>query len=266
MKQNIKIIFVNVEEVDHIVKLGLPPYKDWVARVTGLRPEQIVTINAADGDAFPDNLDSIDGIIGGGSGHQPYEQASWIKNTGELFKRAHKQGVPQLLNCFCHQVFTTAMGGQAALGEHERRFGIETLHLTEAGRKDPLFDGLPPTFELFTSHSAVVSRLPSGTKPIELANTDYYPYESLAFDGNTRTVQSHPELHGAVLEALAHARTKTFGKDVPLQAYQKYLDSPPSQTTIARVEANGKKLFHNWLTHYVLPYQATNARLLTAKT
>lgn len=255
MKQDIKILFVNVEETGHIVELGLPPYKDWIAQVTGLSPEQIVTVNAADGGRFPDTLTGINGVIGGGSGHQPYEPSSWIKATGEFFKRAHEQGVPQLLNCFCHQVFTAAMGGQTALGKHERRFGIETLHLTDAGRKDPLFEGLPSTFELFTSHSAVVNQLPAGTAPIELAYTDYYPHESLVFGGNTRTIQSHPDLHGAVLEALARARTKTFGKDVPQQVYQKYLESPPGPATIARVEANGKKLFSNWLTHFVLPNQ-----------
>ena len=87
---------------------------------------------------------------------------------------------------------------------------------------------------------------------VELAKTDYYPYESLTYGGKTQTLQAHPDLTGKIIDALARARTHPLAPGVSKEVYQKYLATPPSPEEIARIEENGRKIFRNWLQYYVI--------------
>jgi GMP synthase (glutamine-hydrolysing) len=64
--------------------------------------------------------------------------------------------------------------------------------LTDEGRQDPLFDGLPDTFDVFLGHKEAVSRLPEGA--VRLAFSATCPVQAFRLGSNVYATQFHPEL------------------------------------------------------------------------
>lgn len=97
--------------------------------------------------------------------------------------------------------FLGACYGVGALGSHEgavlgRRYaepvGPVTVTLTEAGRRDPLLDGLPGSFTAFTGHKEAVSALPGHA--VHLASSPGCPVQAFRVGRNVYATQFHPEL------------------------------------------------------------------------
>lgn len=253
-KSTPKLLYINHEETANIKALGLPPYAHWMADGLGLPHNRIITINTADHESLPDSFHSFDGIIGGGSTHMLDENLPWMQKTGLFLHRASEAGVPQLLNCFSHQLLAQTAGGKVGRAPKGRRFGIEKITLTKQGEKDPLFEGIEKTFELFTSHGDIVHAMPNlsdNGSVIELANTSFYRHEVLSYGSKTRTIQSHPELSSSVLFALAHSRVKIIKEDGSHLLYKTFIDSQDTSEKTKSVEKNGRKILQNWLKYYV---------------
>ncbi|WP_158566895.1 type 1 glutamine amidotransferase [Actinomadura craniellae] len=254
VRERVRILFVNTQEVAPIAGLGLAPYRQWIAEVTGTPADRVEVVNVADGDPLPATVEAH-GVIGGGSGHSAFEDLPWIGRTKDFFRAVQRAGVPELHICWSHQAKAEAHGGRAAPGEAGRRFGIERLRLTAAGRHDPLFRDLPDEFEVFTSHVDVVTALPRDPAPVELARSDTYPYEALAYGPTARTIQAHPELTSPITAALADSRRDRLVREGlvgPADAdYAEFLDELHRQDK--QIRETGRQLFDNWLLHFVGP-------------
>jgi GMP synthase (glutamine-hydrolysing) len=83
--------------------------------------------------------------------------------------------------------------------------------LTEDGRKDALFDGLPGRFAVQATHEDIVSQLPEGTRV--LAGNANTAAQALAFRKNVRGVQFHPEAPTDAMRAVILARQEGLERD-----------------------------------------------------
>ncbi|WP_432839108.1 type 1 glutamine amidotransferase [Dactylosporangium sp. CA-092794] len=257
VRQRCRVLFLNMQECRPLADLGLPSYRDWIAEVTRLGPDQIHMVNVADGDPLPDTIEAH-GIIGGGSMHSSYEELPWIRAVKRFLTEAQRRGVPELHICWSHQAKAETAGAVCKVAHHGRRFGIERLTLTPAGRRDPLFHGLPDAFDVFTSHVDAVYDVPR-TSPLgpvtELAHGAVYRNESLSIGATARTLQVHPELTAGITAGLARARRPQLiaeghlgPSDADYAAFLASLDRADQQ-----IRARMRTLLDNWLRYYVAP-------------
>ncbi|WP_432991095.1 type 1 glutamine amidotransferase [Dactylosporangium sp. CA-233914] len=256
VRQRCRLLFLNMQEQAPVLQMGLPPYRDWIAEVTRLDPDQIQVLNLADGDALPDTIEAH-GIIGGGSAHSSYEQLPWVRRAKSFLAEAQRRGVPELHVCFSHQAKSEVAGAVCKTGHLGRRFGIERLTLTPAGRQDPLFRGLPDSFDTFTSHVDAVYDVPPAGEfgPITELAYGAYRNESLAFGATARTLQIHPEMTAGITAALARVRRRQLiaeGHLGPSDAdYAAFLES--LDWADRDIRARMRTLLDNWLRYYVAP-------------
>ena len=97
--------------------------------------------------------------------------------------------------------FLGACYGIGTLGSHQgavvdRRHaepvGPVPVTLTPEGRKDPLLNGLPATFEAFVGHKEAISRLPRHA--VRLASSPACPVQAFRIGAHVYATQFHPEL------------------------------------------------------------------------
>jgi GMP synthase (glutamine-hydrolysing) len=204
VRPRISVLFLNVQERRFVSDLGLPPYREWIAAVMRVPSSDVTVINVADGEPLPDTIEAS-AVIGGGSVHSAYEDLPWIRQAKQFFLQTQRQGIPQLHICWSHQAMAEAAGGTVTPGHDGRRFGVERLHLTGRGRADPLFRGLPDSFEIFTSHMDTIRDVPVtdqlGQPITELAYSDGYRFEALRYGQTCWTIQAHPELTSDIVAA-----------------------------------------------------------------
>jgi GMP synthase (glutamine-hydrolysing) len=258
IKERIRLLFINAQEVDSITVLGLTPYHHWISSVTQLPHEQIEVVHVADGARLPTTTEAS-GIIGGGSIHAAFEDHSWIRHTREFLIAAAQRGIPELHFCWSHQLKALAEGGDVARGPDGRRFGVERLQLTPAGLRDPLFAGLPAEFDVYTSHTDVITALPAtrSEQPVELARGSVYRYEALAYGPATRTLQVHPELTAETMVSLAQARRAQLIREKIIgpsaEDFESFIRELQAQNE--KVRQNSLKLVENWIVHILGPTQ-----------
>ncbi|MER7004303.1 hypothetical protein ABT297_14835 [Dactylosporangium sp. NPDC000555] len=257
VRQRCRILFLNTQEQGPLREMGLTSYRDWIAEVTRLHPDQIHAVNVADGEPLPDTIEAH-GIIGGGSGHSSYEELPWVRRVKQFLTEAQRRGVPELHICWSHQAKAETVGAVCKVGHRGRRFGIERLTLTPAGRRDPLFHGLPDAFDVFTSHVDAVYDPPAVSPfgPVtELAHGEVYRNESLAIGATARTLQVHPELTAGIAAALARVRRPQLvaeGQLGPSEAdYAAFLET--LDWADREIRARMRTLLDNWLRYYVAP-------------
>jgi GMP synthase (glutamine-hydrolysing) len=81
--------------------------------------------------------------------------------------------------------------------EHGEPIGPIEISLTDAGRDDPLFGVLSPSFQAFVGHKEAVRRLPSHA--VHLATSPACPVQAFRVGSNVYATQFHPELDVAGL-------------------------------------------------------------------
>ena len=73
--------------------------------------------------------------------------------------------------------------------------GTATISVTQAGRDDPLFLGVPDVLEAFVGHKEAVTRLPEGA--VVLATGELCPVQAFKVGRRVYATQFHPELDPA---------------------------------------------------------------------
>lgn len=96
------------------------------------------------------------------------------------------------LGC-CYGVGTLGSAiGAVVDREHPEPVGAMTIELTSEGRTDPLFAGLPASFDAFGGHKEAASSLPAGVAC--LATSADCPVQAFRVGANVYATQFHPEL------------------------------------------------------------------------
>jgi GMP synthase (glutamine-hydrolysing) len=139
-----------------------------------------------------------------GSGASMTDVEPWIERLCNIVRAWHARGVPILGVCFGHQLLAAAFGGRVERHPAGREVGTVTIHLTDAGRADPLFAGVPATFRASATHADHVTALPPGA--VVLARNEAVPVQAFAWGETVRGVQFHPEYDAVRLREDLRAR------------------------------------------------------------
>lgn len=145
------------------------------------------------GQALPSGaaLDAFDGVLLTGSRLSVRDEQPWMAPLGRWAVQV-AQTLPVLGVCFGHQLIGEALGGRVEKNPSGREAGTITITLTDAGRRDPLFEGMPWDVVVQSSHSDVLVVPPPGA--IRLAGNRSTIWQAFSFGERLRCVQFHPEL------------------------------------------------------------------------
>ncbi|WP_048075236.1 type 1 glutamine amidotransferase [Haloquadratum walsbyi] len=181
----------------------------------------------------------FDGIVITGSRSSVYWDRDWIQPLIRYTAAADDRDIPILGVCYGHQVLAVALGGHVeSMDEYE--LGYRKVTQTQS---DALFEDIPNTFTVFTSHSDRVTELPSDATT--LAENDYGIH---AFRReNAWGVQFHPEYDRET------ARSITTNKDLSTDQIESVLDGITTENYAAACKV--KQLFENF-TAYIRTVQS----------
>jgi len=159
---------------------------------TGLKDEELKSINAIDGSISPDDLDGYEAAIIGGSKLGVYDDIPNKNALKDFIKKAAKSGLPVLGICFGAQLIAETLGGKVVKDIERQEFGTFEIQKTEQGIEDFLMEGLPKKFLAQCSHNDRVVLMPNGS--ISLAKSARCPIQTFKIPGTKiYCVQFHPE-------------------------------------------------------------------------
>ncbi len=177
---------------------------DAVLAGCGLQPDELVRVRLEQRPLGEVDLADWSGIILGGGPFNvsdPQDAKPPAQRRAEADLRALAEQVvaadfPFLGACYGIGVLGTLAGGQVDRTWGEPIGALPVL-LTEDGRQDPLFGGLPEEFLAYLGHKEAVSRLPDGA--VLLASTDTCPVHAFRLGQHVYATQFHPELDPVAL-------------------------------------------------------------------
>ena len=189
-------------------------------RYSGLAERELRRIRLEAGRMPQLDLDDISGVfVGGGpfNASDPPEAKSAVQRRVEaemqaLLDRVVAADFPFLGACY--GVGTLGVHQGAVVDRaHPEPISIAPITLTAAGREDPLFAGLPETFDAFVGHKEAVGALPPGLTL--LATSPACPVQAFRARTNVYATQFHPELDvdGITTRIHAYAGYGYFGAD-----------------------------------------------------
>lgn len=189
--------------------------------------------NIIDEEISPDELENYTAVIVGGSHFMPEETFPHKEALYSLVGAACERGMSFLGICFGFQVLTQVLGGEVVRDKAKKEFGSYDLGMTEAGEKDPLFEGISNPFVVQHAHEAYVTKTPA--EAVVLATSPLVPVQAFRIK-NTHIygVQFHPEMSKEDM----HERMDMYNKSTigtyffPQDAFDSVRDSRSSEEIV----------------------------------
>ena len=175
------------------------------------------SVRVGAGEPVPADLDDVDGIVSMGGRQSATDDAlPWIAAELRLLEAAVAEGIPVLGVCLGAQLLARALGGRVARMS-EPSIGLPRIDLTQEGRDDPLFRGLPWFGTWPSWHQDEIAELPEGSR--KLAHSEGCGVEAFAHGISAYGVQFHPEWSTAALvEQCEKEDPGLMGADIDLAA------------------------------------------------
>jgi len=152
-------------------------------------------------------LQRYDVIFFGGSGaYSVLDNVPWIHDGMSVLQDVLELGTKAWASCFGFQGLSLAMGGTVIHDDALTEMGATQLHLTGAGKADPVMSVLPETFWAEEGHHDHVIEVPDGVTL--LATGDKLHNQAFKVNGVPfYASQFHPELTvERTLERFIHYR------------------------------------------------------------
>lgn len=168
-------------------------------RFAGLTERDVVRVRTERGPIGDIDLDDYAGIIVGGG---PFNASDpdHLKHPIQVRVETELAGLLDRIVA-ADSWFLGACYGIGLLGTHQgavvgRTFAepisAVPVTLTDAGRDDPLFGVLPPTFDAFVGHKEAITELSPGA--VSLASSPSCPVQAFRVGSRVYATQFHPEL------------------------------------------------------------------------
>jgi GMP synthase (glutamine-hydrolysing) len=205
------VLMIKTGEAAPSIRLTAGDYDRWFASAIGHQAARFHLCHVWLGEALPTDVRQYDAIIVTGSPLSATRPTDWMKRTGELMVNAAEKRVPTLGVCFGHQLLGMACGVSVIKNPKGREIGTVEVALTEDGRKDPLFEGVPARFPIQATHQDIVPALPAGATL--LASNEAAAVQSMAVGPYLRGVQFHPEASTEGIKAIIQSRVELIDQE-----------------------------------------------------
>ncbi|MDE2089781.1 MAG: type 1 glutamine amidotransferase [Gammaproteobacteria bacterium] len=150
-------------------------------------PYQLVAVDR--GEAVPDAVDGVAGLVFMGGPMSVNDPLPWINDELRLIRRAAQQRLPILGHCLGGQLISKALGGKVGPNPVKEIGWYPVERIDNAAATDWL-NGLPDRFEVFHWHGETFT-LPPGAVP--LLKSAYCTHQGFALD-NVLALQCHVEM------------------------------------------------------------------------
>ena len=195
------------------------------------------------GERIPRNIQRYAGLIvlGGPMGVYEEEIYPFIKDEIALIKSAVKEEIPVLGICLGSQMLAKAAGADVYKGK-KKEIGWYDVRLTDEGKRDRLFIGLPDRFIVFQWHGDTFD-IPENSKC--LASSELFPHQIIKVGKNAYGLQFHLE----VTEKMAREWIDVNDKE--LLSVKSYIDPKQilkdTSAYIETVHRYGEVVFNRFL-------------------
>ncbi|MBI5047773.1 MAG: type 1 glutamine amidotransferase [Deltaproteobacteria bacterium] len=149
-------------------------------------------IKIFNGERMPRDIQGYDGLIvlGGPMGVYEADIYPFIKDELMLIKNAIKNDIPILGICLGAQLLAKAAGADVYKGK-KKEIGWYDVELTDDGKRDGLFIGLPDEFTVFQWHGDTFD-IPENSKC--LAFSELFPHQVIKVGKKAYGLQFHLEV------------------------------------------------------------------------
>jgi GMP synthase (glutamine-hydrolysing) len=135
-------------------------------------------------------------LLGGAGHYSAASEGAWLERALDTLREIHRLAKPTFASCWGFQAMSRAMGGRCIHDLANAEVGTIEMHLTAAGRDDPLFGSLPPVFAAQAGHEDHVVALPPDA--VLLASSARVQEQAFRFEGRPiYCTQFHLELDRA---------------------------------------------------------------------
>lgn len=132
----------------------------------------------------------------------------WIAEETSFIRSALLAGKPVLGICLGSQFMAKALGATVRSGK-ALEIGMTPIHLTNEGKRDPVFTPGPETFSVFEWHGEIFD-LPENCIP--LAGSDVAPLQTFRYGSRAYGLLFHPEMEPAGIDALCRECARDLTK------------------------------------------------------
>ncbi|HSD18441.1 MAG TPA: glutamine amidotransferase [Anaeromyxobacter sp.] len=243
-----RVLVVKTGSVSPSVRVALGDYDRWFVRTLAPSQARLQVVEPHLGQALPGRVRDWDAVLVTGSPHSVTESTEWIRRTGGWLRESAEQRVPVLGVCFGHQLLAWAYGATIRRSLRGREIGTITCALSDAGRADPLFEGVGATFDVQSTHEDEVVDAPAELEL--LAASGHTANQAFRVGRWARAVQFHPEIDTAAMRAIVETRIPA------LEAEARALGLDPTDRVRAllagiRPAPAGPRILENFLSRVV---------------
>jgi GMP synthase (glutamine-hydrolysing) len=200
-----------------------------------IRSDQLQTVNVTRDPLREEQFADIDALLIGGAGeYSAHLSYPWMDSLLAFVQTAVERRIPTFGSCWGHQIIARALGGEVIHDSERAELGCREVHLTEAGRSDPLFSRFPDRFMANMGHHDRVVELPSGA--VELACNEQ-PFQAFRLaDVPVYGTQFHSELDAKRERERLIAYRDYYREDLPNEDdFQRVVEDLAETTEVDRL-------------------------------